>query len=101
MVATVFAHFGNKSVCDPLVSGSGPKVFPDTPEAFQAYTPFSDAASSAVTPAGYVQAYSNLLTTYDEPSQFVHYVTMDSYDVAQCKYNSVPKSIKRTSASWL
>ncbi|KAH6875981.1 hypothetical protein BKA58DRAFT_419389 [Alternaria rosae] len=84
MVATVFANFGNKLVCDPLVPGSGPKVFPDTPEVFQAYNPFSDAASSAVTPAGYVQAYSNLLTTYDEPSQFVHYVTMDSYDVARC-----------------
>ncbi|KAI4696119.1 uncharacterized protein J4E88_000291 [Alternaria novae-zelandiae] len=84
VMATVFANFGNKSVCEPLFSGSGPKVFPDTPEAFQAYTPFSDAASSAVTPPGYVQSYSNLLTTYDEPSQFVHYMTMDSYDVDLC-----------------
>ena len=84
MVPAVLATFSPKGVCDRLPLGAGPSVFPDTPEAFQAYTPFSNAALSAATPAGYVQAYSNLLTTYDEPSQFVHYVTMDTYNVDQC-----------------
>jgi hypothetical protein len=86
MVATVFATFVPKGACDALLLGQGPSIFPDTPEAFQAHPYFSDAATSAATPAGYVQAYSNLLTTYDEPSQFVHYVTMDTYNVDQCKF---------------
>jgi hypothetical protein len=50
-----------------------------------AYGPFASNATAAVTPAGYVQAYSNLHTTYDEPSQFVQYIMMATYDVQQCK----------------
>ena len=58
------------------------------------YEPFATNATSAETPAGYVQVYSNLHTTYNEPSQFVHYMQMDTYDVDQCKYylSSTPSS---------
>jgi hypothetical protein len=53
--------------------------------AFLTYDAFAKNAIAAVTPAGYVRAYQNLHTTYDEPSQFVRYMQMDTYDVQQCK----------------
>lgn len=96
-LAMVFSHlaaFGSalapsrspvRSFCDSLPLGHGTPILPDTPEAFQAYAPFAGAALSATTPAGYIQSYANLLTTYDTTSQFVHYISMDEYNVEQCK----------------
>ena len=81
------------SACEPLTHGSGLIPRPDTAEAFQAFAPFATAATSAPTPIGYVQAYSNLLATFDEPSQFVRYKNLDSYDVQECK--PAQNSIKR------
>lgn len=81
-----FAQLTERQACEPLPLGSGRVPFPDTAEAFHSFAPFSDAAIAAPTPAGYIKAYSNLHTTYDEPSQFVYYKNMDSYDVAECKY---------------
>ncbi|KNG46635.1 hypothetical protein TW65_06639 [Stemphylium lycopersici] len=79
-----FAQLTERQACEPLPPGSGRVPFPDTAEAFHSFAPFSDAAIAAPTPAGYIKAYSNLHTTYDEPSQFVYYKNMDSYDVAEC-----------------
>lgn len=81
-----FAQLTERQACEALPLGSGRVPFPDTAEAFHSFAPFADAAISAPTPAGYVKAYSNLQTTYNEPSQFVHYKHMDSYDVAECKH---------------
>lgn len=90
MVFSHLAAFGSalapsrspvRSFCDSLPLGHGTPILPDTPEAFQAYAP----ALSATTPAGYIQSYANLLTTYDTASQFVHYISMDEYNVEQCK----------------
>jgi hypothetical protein len=74
----------SRSLCDPLPLGHGSPVLPDTPEAFQAHAAFADAALSATTPVGYIKSYANLLTTYNEASQFVHYLNMDTYNVDQC-----------------
>ncbi|KAG9191065.1 hypothetical protein G6011_09153 [Alternaria panax] len=82
--APVPGHFPVQSLCDSLSLGHGTPIFPDTPEAFQAYAPFANDALAATTPTGYVQSYANLLTTYNAPSQFVHYVSMDEYNVDQC-----------------
>lgn len=71
--------------CEPLPHGHGFIPRPDTAEAFQSFDPFSMAATLAPTPIGYVPAYSNLLTTFDEPSQFVRYLHLESYDVEKCK----------------
>jgi hypothetical protein len=91
-----------QAACTSLTIGSGPVPSPDAvcchvtnihaiadnlqAEAFLDYEPFSTSALAAVTPAGYVQAYSDLHTTYDEPSQFVKYTEMSTYDVQGCKY---------------
>lgn len=75
----------DRSTCEPLPHGNGLIPRPDTAEAFQSFPPFARAATSASVPIGYVQAYSNLLTTFDEPSQFVRYKNLDSYDVQKCK----------------
>jgi hypothetical protein len=102
--STVYAIPTEKrqDACQPLSQGSGPVPSPDTvccseiniratanglqPDAFLAYQPFSTAALAAVTPAGYVQAYSNLNSTYDSNTQFVLYTQMTTYDVQACKY---------------
>lgn len=86
----------DRAACEPLPHGSGLIPRPDTAKAFQSFAPFSKAATSAPTPIGYVQAYSNLLTTFDEPSQFVRYNSLDNYDVQKCK--SVRGSIWRSNA---
>ncbi|RYN64945.1 hypothetical protein AA0117_g12311 [Alternaria alternata] len=95
MVFSHLAAFGSalapsrspvRSFCDSLPLGHGTPILPDTPEAFQAYAPFAGAALSATTPAGYIQSYANLLTTYDTASQFVHYISMDEYNVEQCAH---------------
>ncbi|KAL1797753.1 hypothetical protein ACET3X_004359 [Alternaria dauci] len=95
MVFSRFAAFGSalvqgrspvQSPCRPLPLGLDTAISPDTPEAFQAYAPFASTALAAVTPAGYVQSYTNLLTTYNAAPQFVHYVALDKYDVDQCAH---------------
>ncbi|EMD87748.1 hypothetical protein COCC4DRAFT_143088 [Bipolaris maydis ATCC 48331] len=70
--------------CEPLPHGRGLIPRPDTAEAFQSFPAFSLAATSATTPVGYIQAYSNLVTTFNEPSQFIRYTDLDSYDVSKC-----------------
>lgn len=79
----------DRSACEPLPRGNGLIPRPDTAEAFQSFSPFASAATSTSAPIGYVQAYSNLLTTFDEPSQFVLYKNLDSYDVQKCKSEHV------------
>ncbi|KAF1837759.1 hypothetical protein BDW02DRAFT_627691 [Decorospora gaudefroyi] len=75
---------GELPACSPLPLGSGPVPSPDTPEQFQSYAPFSAAATSAITPGDYVQSYSNLLVTFNEPRQFVGYSSLSSYNVSEC-----------------
>jgi hypothetical protein len=46
--------------CAPLPAGAGPKPSPDTAAAFLAFQAYSNAATQASTPNGYVQQFSNL-----------------------------------------
>ena len=83
-LAVPFTNDAPTGDCEPQALGHGPVPEPDTPEAFQASTLFSNTATSAVTPWGYVQAYSDQLITYNEPSQFLDYFPMETYDVERC-----------------
>lgn len=50
-----------QSVCAAQQAGSGPVVNnPDTPGNFQTYSAFATAASTAPTPPGYVNTFTNL-----------------------------------------
>jgi hypothetical protein len=72
--------------CQLLPPGFGPlPTEVDTPEAFFALKNISDSATSAVTPPGYIQSYSNTKSTYNEPSMFVGYRELQEYDVDKCK----------------
>lgn len=85
-LAVPYAQHSERQACTPRAIGAGPRPSDDTPEAFQAYAPFADAALSAATPAGYVQSYRNLQITYNEPTQFIDYDYLQSYDVNECMY---------------
>ncbi|KAK3068297.1 hypothetical protein LTR53_014255 [Teratosphaeriaceae sp. CCFEE 6253] len=66
---------------------SGCNVVPgddDTPEKFSANTAFSDAATSAVTPAGYTLAYSNQAGSSEGVYGYMGYSVLAVYDVAEC-----------------
>lgn len=72
--------------CSPLEHGNGPVPSSDTADAFLSHGAFGDAATSATTPSGFMRAYANEKFTYNEPSQFITYIGLDTYDVSQCKY---------------
>jgi hypothetical protein len=88
LVAYAAPHAQNneRQACVPAPIGTGPRPSEDTPEAFQAYTPFANAALNAVTPSGYVISYRNYMVTYNEPSQFIDFEYLDTYDVDECTY---------------
>ncbi|KAH4851886.1 hypothetical protein HBI56_087570 [Parastagonospora nodorum] len=74
--------------CSPLPIGLGPVAYPtvveDTPENFQKYEGFSRAALAATTPRGYVQSYTNMNSTYNDPTLFAGYRELTSYNVQKC-----------------
>lgn len=54
------ATIAKRDTCATQAAGSGPVPSPDTASAFLAYSAFASAATSAPTPSGYTQAFSNL-----------------------------------------
>jgi hypothetical protein len=48
------------TACAPQPVGAGPNPSPDSVSAFLALPAFSDAATTAATPQGYVKQFSNL-----------------------------------------
>jgi hypothetical protein len=72
--------------CYPLSHGHGPSPAIDTPQDFQALDTFRITAEFAGTPNGYVKSFTNLRSTYNEPSMFAGYHEMKTYDVQACKY---------------
>jgi hypothetical protein len=72
--------------CYPLDLGHGPSPTEDSVSAFQSLEAFKDAATSAITPAGYLRSFANLDVTYNEPDLFAGYMQLNSYDVSGCKY---------------
>lgn len=59
-VANSTATLVKRGTCATQAAGSGPVPSPDTASAFLAYSAFASAATSAPTPSGYTQAFSNL-----------------------------------------
>jgi hypothetical protein len=72
--------------CFPLAPGHGPVPAIDSAEAFQASEVLRSIAESAITPPGYVNAFTNLNMTYSENAKFDGYYELKSYDVKACKY---------------
>jgi hypothetical protein len=86
LASSVMAKRRATEECQRLAPGFGPlPTEVDTPEAFFALKNISDSATSAVTPPGYIQSYSNTKSTYNEPSVFAGYVELQEYDVDKCK----------------
>jgi hypothetical protein len=73
-------------LCNSLGLGHGPSPSEDSSSNFQAFEAFKDAATSAVTPAGYLKSFANLNVTYNEPKMFVGYTELATYNVQACKY---------------
>lgn len=79
-----FCGFVNpQDYCIQQPDGYGPKVEPDTPEAFLAYKPFSDTAQNAATPAGYDVVFKDLDGAVSANS-YLGLHTLKSYDTQAC-----------------
>ncbi|WPH00365.1 Hypothetical protein R9X50_00319200 [Acrodontium crateriforme] len=69
--------------CSPQPDGYGPKVSPDTPDAFESYYQFHAQALGAVTPYGYESVFKDLNGSVTQNSYLTFY-TLHSYNVSQC-----------------
>lgn len=69
--------------CAPQPDGYGPKVQPDTAEAFRAYPAFHQEAKNAATPSGYVQTFVDLNASVSANS-YIAFYTLQSYDTTGC-----------------
>jgi hypothetical protein len=72
-----------QSACSSLPAGSGPSVSPDTPQAFQLYAPFQEAALTAVTPVGYTNTFTDLNCSSNAYG-YMGFQDISSYDVSGC-----------------
>lgn len=69
--------------CAVQPDGYGPKVQPDTVEAFEAYPEFHKEAQNAATPAGYERTFVDLNASTSANS-YITFYTLQSYDPAGC-----------------
>ncbi|KAB8289846.1 hypothetical protein EYC80_010478 [Monilinia laxa] len=69
--------------CATQPDGYGPKVQPDTVDAFLAYSEFHSEAKNAVTPSSYTQTFVDLNAAVTA-NTYLGLTTFTSYDVAQC-----------------
>ncbi|KAF7888837.1 hypothetical protein EAF00_009137 [Botryotinia globosa] len=69
--------------CAIQPDGYGPKVQPDTVDAFLAYIQFHTNAKNAATPSGYTQSFVNLNAAVTAVT-YLGLTTFTTYDVAQC-----------------
>ncbi|KAM3081134.1 hypothetical protein ACMFMF_003051 [Clarireedia jacksonii] len=69
--------------CAIQPDGYGPKVQPDTPEAFEKYEQFAREANDARTPLGYVNTFKNYNASVSGTT-YLGLSTYTSYDVAKC-----------------
>ncbi|KAI6086509.1 hypothetical protein F4821DRAFT_238405, partial [Hypoxylon rubiginosum] len=72
-----------QTACQPLPTGSGPTVTPDTDRAFTRNRAFATVATAAPTPTGYNQTFVNLQARSDAFG-YLGFVVLDSYDTGQC-----------------
>lgn len=76
-------QFNKHVTCAPLPLGAGPIPSPDTSEAFLASNITAKAALSAITPKGYIGAFTNKLAANNAPG-YAGYYDLDSYDPGLC-----------------
>ncbi|KAJ8068035.1 hypothetical protein OCU04_003612 [Sclerotinia nivalis] len=69
--------------CATQPDGYGPKVQPDTVDAFLAYAEFASESKNAKTPSGYDQTFVDLNAAVTA-NTYLGLTTFTSYDVAQC-----------------
>lgn len=69
--------------CAPQPDGYGPKVTPDTVNAFYAYAPFHTMSENAVTPAGYVQTFKDLNAS-SSANSYLGLQTLTTYSPLSC-----------------
>ena len=69
--------------CAPQPGGYGPKITPDTVEAFQQYKPFQGMASNATTPSSYTSIFKNL-TTASKTSSYIGLYLLETYNTTAC-----------------
>jgi len=69
--------------CSPQPTGAGPIPSPDTASSFLSYAPFAAAASSAPTPSGYLNTFTNLKAS-NSAYGYMGYTTLDTYSSAAC-----------------
>ncbi|KAI6892826.1 hypothetical protein KC318_g6367 [Hortaea werneckii] len=69
--------------CAVQPDGYGPKVSPDTVEAFKSYSEFHQQAQNAETPSGYEEVFQDLDASVSGNS-YITFYTLESYDVAGC-----------------
>ncbi|QSZ29458.1 hypothetical protein DSL72_003972 [Monilinia vaccinii-corymbosi] len=69
--------------CAIQPDGYGPKVQPDTTDAFLAYAEFHSEAKGALTPSSYTQTFVDLNAAVSANS-YLGLTTFKSYDVAKC-----------------
>lgn len=71
--------------CSARSKGAGPVPTPDTPDAFEDLQVFDDIATSAQTPAGYVQSYKNQIVTYKDADLYLGHMDLDEYSPSECE----------------
>jgi len=69
--------------CAPQPDGYGPKVVPDTVDAFEAYPEFHKEAQNEPTPSGYVNTFRDLNASVNANS-YLGLHTLSSYDALGC-----------------
>ncbi|KAI1264150.1 hypothetical protein F5Y18DRAFT_428231 [Xylariaceae sp. FL1019] len=82
-VGTYCGFINPEDPCAPQPDGYGPKVVPDTPEAFQESEELKSLALSAKTPKGYTQTFSDLEASVNA-NTYLGLQTLTSYNVSGC-----------------
>jgi len=84
-VTTAAAAIKKRDACSSNPPGTGPAVTSpdDSASAFQSYSAFSAAATSAVTPVGYQKVLTNGLGAAQDAT-YMTYTMMSSYDPNTC-----------------
>ncbi|KAI5203542.1 hypothetical protein E4T38_05123 [Aureobasidium subglaciale] len=69
--------------CKPQPTGAGKVPSPDTPDAFLAFSEFSDTAQSASTPAGYYNTFTDLKAS-NNAYGYMGYTVLSEYSTTTC-----------------
>ncbi|CAD0105748.1 unnamed protein product [Aureobasidium uvarum] len=89
--ATSTPAIAKRQACTSLPTGAGPVPTPDTASAFLALSAFSSSASSAPTPSGYSNAFTNLRGS-SQAYGYMGYDVLSSYDTNKCAQKCSAKS---------